>query len=628
MPLLDKEEFPPAFIHWLANQPNALFLETTRRDDDNFHSYLFLDPAAVIQCQNLNQVEASLAEIDHALKQGYYAAGFWAYEAGYAFEQRLHFPAATAKPLLWFGVYESPIIYNHRLQAFESGGQKIAHILKQIPVQENMASLGENPDVYFNLSEKEYQDAVARIKEYIAAGDTYQVNFTFKLKFQWPHSPADLYCRLRDNQRVSYAALLSLADHAILSLSPELFFRCDENRITLKPMKGTARRGRTTIEDEQQRQWLANSAKNRAENLMIVDLLRNDVGRVAQTGTVHVPRFFEIERYETVQQATSTITAELKPEVTVLELMRCLFPSGSITGAPKIRTMQIIHELEKEPRGIYTGSLGFFSPQRRAVFNVAIRTVKLDKRTGAGEMGIGSGVVWDSDSNAEYHECLLKARFLTENAGEFRLIETMRWDHAEGWFLLHEHLQRLENSAIFFDFHFDREAILRCLGEYAARLSQGPESYRVRLTLDREGGLVIAHASLANLHEPVHVKLAKTRTDSQDRFLFHKTTRRELYDRELKAAEAEGFFDVIFCNERGEITEGCRSNLIIKSEGRYFTPPLDCGVLPGVYRAHLVASGKFTLEEKILLPQELERAEEILLCNAVRGLVKAVLEKK
>lgn len=627
MPLLDKEVFHPAFIHWLANQPNALFLETTRRDDDNFRSYLFLDPAAVIQCHHLNQVEAGLAEIDRAIKQGYYAAGFLACEAGYAFEQRLRFPIGTAMPLLWFGVYDSPIIYNHRLQAFENGEQEIARILQQIPVQKNMVSPGEIPGVYFNLSEKEYQDAITRIKEYIAAGDTYQVNFTFKLKFQWPYSPADLYCRLRDNQRVSYAALLSLADHAILSLSPELFFRCDENRITLKPMKGTARRGRTTIEDEQQRQWLANSTKNRAENLMIVDLLRNDVGRVAQTGTVHVPRFFEIERYETVQQATSTITAELKPEITVLELMRCLFPSGSITGAPKIRTMQIIHELEKEPRGIYTGSLGFFSPQRRAVFNVAIRTVQLDKQTGAGKMGIGSGVVWDSDSNAEYHECLLKARFLTENAGEFQLIETMRWERGEGWFLLHEHLQRLENSANYFDFHFDREAILRCLGEYAARLSHGPESYRVRLTLDREGGLVIEHAPLANLHEPVRVRLAKTRTDSQDRFLFHKTTRRELYDRELKTAEAEGFFDMIFCNERGEITEGCRSNIIIKKNGRYFTPPLDCGVLPGVYRAHLFASRQFNLEEKILLPQELERAEEILLCNAVRGLVKAALEK-
>ncbi|KAA0230452.1 aminodeoxychorismate synthase component I [candidate division KSB1 bacterium] len=619
--------FPPAFIHWLANQPNALFLETTRCDDDNFRSYLFLDSAAVIQCHNLNQVEACHAEIDHALKQGYYAAGFLAYEAGYAFEQRLHFPVATTFPLLWFGIYESPIIYNHRLQAFENGGRKIAHILKQIPVQQSRVSPREIPDVFFNLSEKEYHDAITRIKEYIAAGDTYQVNFTFKLKFDWPHSPAHLYCRLRGNQRVSYAALLSLADHAILSLSPELFFRVDENRITLKPMKGTTKRGRTLDEDEHQQKWLKNSAKNRAENLMIVDLLRNDVGRVAQTSSVTVPRFFEIERYETVQQATSTITAELKHEITVLELMRCLFPSGSITGAPKIRTMQIIHELEKEPRGIYTGSLGFFSPQRRAVFNVAIRTVKLDKRTGAGEMGIGSGVVWDSDSNAEYHECLLKARFLTENAGEFQLIETMRWERGEGWFLLHEHLQRLENSAKYFDFHFDREAILRHLGEYAARLNEEPASYRVRLTLDREGGISIAHAPMATLSEPVRVRLANLRTHSQDRFLFHKTTRRDLYDRELKTAEAEGFFDVIFCNERGEITEGCRSNLIIKSEGRYFTPPLDCGVLPGVYRAHLVASGKFTLEEKILLPQELERAEEILLCNAVRGLVKAVLEK-
>jgi len=620
-------EFRPAFIHWLAARHDTVFLETGRRDADNQHSFLFVAPLATVSCHELAQVETKLAEVEHALRQGYYLAGFLTYEAGYAFEERLPAVVKVSLPLLWFGIYEQPLIYDHVQGEFTQGKELLPQIFEELAAQESEDAPFQLSGLQPSLTAQDYHHALTQIKERIAAGDTYQVNFTFKLKFIWRHSAARLYCRLRHNQRVSYSALVSLRDHALLSLSPELFFRLEDGRLTLKPMKGTAPRGRTPAEDEQQQQWLRQSEKNRAENLMIVDLLRHDAGRLAVTGSVAVPRFFEIERYETVQQATSTITAKLRPGVTVPELLRCLFPSGSITGAPKLRTMQIIHALEREPRGIYTGSIGFFSP-RRAVFNVAIRTVCLNTQTGAGEMGIGSGVVWDSESETEYRECLLKARFLSEPPTEFQLIETLRWEPGQGWLFLEAHLTRLQNSAAYFDFHCDRVEIMRRLEAQLVICRREGTTCRVRLTLSRHGEIGISHAPLAPLSLPVTVRFAHTRTNSRNRFLFHKTTQRSLYDRELEQATAEGFFDVIFQNEKGEITEGARTNVIIKRHGRYFTPPLECGVLPGIYRAHLLATQTLPLSEKVLPVEELRAADEILLCNSVRGVLPAKLSGK
>lgn len=618
-------EFRPAFIHWLAGRHDTVFLETTRRDADNQHSFLFTAPRAIISCHELAQVETKLAEVEYALQQGNYAAGFLTYEAGYAFEERLPPAANVPLPLLWFGIYEQPLIYDHAQGEFSQGKELLPQILAELPAQETEAASFQLSGLAPNLAEADYEQALLQIKERIAAGDTYQVNFTFKLKFTWPHAPAALYCRLRHNQRVSYSALVTLRDHTLLSFSPELFFRVEDDRLTLKPMKGTARRGRTLAEDEEQRQWLLHSEKNRAENLMIVDLLRHDVGRLAATGTVAVPRFFEIERYETVHQATSTITAELRPGITVPELLRCLFPSGSVTGAPKLRTMQIIHALEREARGIYTGSIGFFSPRRRAVFNVAIRTVSLDTRSRVGEMGIGSGVVWDSESNAEYRECVLKGRFLREPGSDFQLIETLRWDPQAGWLRLDAHLKRLQDSAAYFDFRYDADEIRRRLAAQLAICRREGIACRVRVTLAREGDITLTHTPLLPTAVPVAVRLATARTSSLDRFLFHKTTQRALYDQELERAVAAGFFEVIFQNEKGEVTEGARTNLIIKKGERYFTPPLRCGVLPGIYRAHLLTTQTLPLSEKVLTFAELRAADEILLCNSVRGVLPAKL---
>ncbi len=627
-PLFNEEgAFSPGLLHWIERQSGAVLLETSRVTADETRSLLFTQPRQVIQCRELVEVSAKLREVEQALQAGYYVAGFLAYEAGSAFEKTLPAPRVAATPLLWFGVYEAPIIYNHREQRFECGEEKARRIHERL---QRAAGEAAEARPRPTMTEEEYCRAIAAIKAGIASGDTYQVNFTFKLKFPLRDSAAAWYHRWRRAQRVSYAAFLSLPAHHILSFSPELFFRLDDQRLTLRPMKGTAPRGRTLAEDEQHRLALLQSEKNRAENLMIVDLLRNDVGRIAEIGSVHVPRFFEIERYETVLQATSTIAARLRPEITAADLMRSLFPCGSITGAPKIRTMQIIHELEPEPRGVYTGAIGYFTPHREAVFNVAIRTLVLDHKSGTAEMGIGSGVVWDSEPEAEYRECLLKARFLTEPHREFELIETLRWDRQLGCGLWREHVQRLQNSAAYFDFQYEKDLVLAALQE-GVRLGlaehANAQALRVRLALHRDGQCAVAASPLEDLSGLAQAGFAHGRTHSQDRFLFHKTTRRAAYERELAEAQARGWFDAIFLNEREEVTEGARGNVIIKRDGEYFTPPLACGVLPGVYRAYLLAAQTLPLSEKIICREEVEQAEEVWLCNAVRGLVRVSLAR-
>lgn len=629
MTLLMNDEgwFQPDLLHWVEQQPDTVLLETTRVTKEETRSLLFTQPLFVLQCRELAAVHALLNEAEHALRTGYYVAGFLAYEAGYAFEKTLPAPRLADTPLLRFGVYETPIVYDHRAQCFECGeaiARGIQAQLQALPAADPAA------EPQSALHEEEYARAVAAIKSYIARGDTYQVNFTFKLKFPLQHCAAAWYQRLRRAQRVCYAALLSLPEHHMLSFSPELFFRLEDSRLTLRPMKGTARRGRTLAEDEAQREALLRSEKDRAENVMIVDLLRNDAGRIAEIGSVQAPRLFEIERYETVLQATSTITARLRSEITITQLLRALFPCGSITGAPKIRTMQIIHELEQEPRGVYTGAIGYFAPQRKAVFSVAIRTLVVDQKSGHAEMGIGSGVVWDSESEAEYRECLLKARFLTEPHEEFQLLETLRWERARGFALLRAHLQRVQNSAAYFDFEYKEEEMLDGLqlaAQRGEREHANANALRVRLKLQRNGKCEAEASPLENLPEPVSIGFAQARTHSQDRFLFHKTTRREFYEKELAHAQARGWFDAIFMNERGELTEGCRSNVIIKHRGEYFTPPLDCGVLPGVYRAHVLATQALPVREKIFFREELENAEEVWVCNALRGLLRARLKK-
>lgn len=606
---------PQAVYTLLEKTPGSILLESSRRGASS-PSRLFLNPHRIIEARSSADLDLLFIGVEEAIRQGCFAAGYFAYECGQCFE-----PAATqhALPdtdlLAWIGIYDCCYTFDHRTGRFsgappaELSGQSEPE-LRLSPTTGTLA-----------LDEPEYAVRIAQIHDCIRAGDVYQLNFTFPLNAKISESPASLYARLHGAQPVDYAAFLHCRpDRHILSLSPELFFRIDQDggsrRITTRPMKGTARRGRTTSEDRSFATWLANDPKNRAENVMIVDLIRNDLGRICNFGTVQVETLFEVERFATLWQMTSTITGELRPEVSHRDIFRALFPCGSVTGAPKIRAMQLLTQLEQEPRGVYTGAIGFFSREQTS-FNVAIRTLTLEN--GQAGMGIGSGIVIDSDPIAEYRECQLKAEFLTRSSEPFSLIETMQWRDG-AYPLLDLHLDRLCDSADYFGFVVDRDAIQSALLA-AAKSFADDQPRRVRLLLDADGA---HHIDTELLPEPVpanipKVCLARDRTDPSDSFLFHKTTRREPYNRAFVEASAAGFADVIFLNMQGQLTEGAISNVFLEKVGRWYTPPVECGLLPGVYRRHLLET-RTSIEERILTLDDLQSADAIYIANAIRGL--------
>lgn len=614
-------------LRWFGQHRNAVLLETARPDRTNDRTYIFLHPRTILQARTLDEVNQCLDAVEKALKQKMYVAGYLAYEAGYAFEESLKMETRVAVPLAWFGVYDRPVCINTTSGLIESGRSLLKGIPSSIrrPAGTLSPALSPSPSV----TEVEYRRAFQSIQTLIQEGDTYQVNYTFKVRFPMVRDVPAFYERLRNSQRVAYSAWLNIGDQTILSFSPELFFQRKGSRLILKPMKGTSPRGRTTEEDRALTEALMRSEKDLAENLMIVDLLRNDAGRVARAGSVAVPKLFEVEHYKTVLQATSTIKARLRKDVRTPELIRSLFPSGSVTGAPKIRTMQIIRDLESEPRGIYTGGIGMFSPDNEARFNVAIRTVVLDRKQKTGEMGIGSGITAGSTAELEYEECLLKAKFLTRPSREFRLFETMKWERNRGWSLLPYHLRRLKDSSQYFGFSYRRSVIvseLKALERTFSTVGKNHQSMRVKLLLDRSGKVEFQYAPLADLPAVLKTGLADQPTDSRDAAYFHKTTWRPLYDEAMKEAAKRGWFDVVFHNERGEITEGARSNIILRKGNRYITPALSCGVLKGTYRSFLMNRKTILLEEGIVHPEELFGADEVFLCNALRGMMKVEIQ--
>ncbi|WP_229459286.1 chorismate-binding protein [Massilia cavernae] len=416
----------------------------------------------------------------------------------------------------------------------------------------------------------------------------------------------------------------------MLSLSPELFVRHTAGMLETRPMKGTAPASGDDAEDARRAAALAADTKNRAENLMIVDLLRNDLGRIAMTGSVEVPKLFDVQRYTSVLQMTSTVRAQLRPETTLAGIFNALYPCGSITGAPKRRTMEIIDELEPAPRGIYTGAIGWFDPPAggRVIgdfcMSVPIRTLSLqalDAGVRRGEMGVGAGIVFDSDPVDEFAECRLKARFLTGLSNEFELFETMRVT-GDGCEHLALHLARLEKSASYFGFAFDRAAA-EALVEAEVRPD---ETRRVRLALRQDGTMPVQSAALAPLQEPVALLLAADAKQSDDIFLRHKTSVRTRYDAAWRDAEANGAFDTLFFNERGELTEGGRCNVFVQLDGQWLTPPLSCGVLPGVMRSVMLAEPALNASERVITREMLDRADEVMVCNALRGPLRAVVK--
>ena len=474
-----------------------------------------------------------------------------------------------------------------------------------------------------SVTRDEFDAAIAAVQDALREGESYQINYTFRLNFDVFGAPLALYRRLRERQAVHYGAFIAMPDgRSIVSCSPELFVEKQGELLRARPMKGTAPR-------DADPEALHLDPKNRAENVMIVDLLRNDMSRVAVTGSVNVPVLFSVEAYASVWQMTSTVEARVIPGTSFAGIVRALFPCGSITGAPKYRTMQLIDEIESTPRGLYTGAIGWLDASGDFCMSVAIRTLVIDAAAKRGVLGIGAGIVLDSVAADEYEECLLKARFLTGADPGFELFETTYATRDEGVRHYARHVARLKGSAAYLDFAFDEHALRKQVQAHCATLDAG-QPYRLRIALDKSGRIAITSAPLAALpSDTVDVLLASDRgfapQSSGDPLLRHKTTRRADYDRAWKAAEAEGAFDMLFFNEHGELTEGGRSSIFVQRGGKWFTPPIDAGVLPGVMRAVLMEQ-RHAAERTLTLDDVLD-AEDLLISNALRGGVKARLRR-
>lgn len=613
----------PEQLHSLvADTPGSVLLQTSRFDALNRRSFVFLNAIEKISCSRLDEIPELFRRVEEALAGGFYVAGFVGYECGYHFERFDRASLETQElPLAWFGVYRAPVTYDHASGCFEEG-----FVLPPIAASADalLAPFAEKAGL--EISEDDYCAKIRQIKEYIRAGETYQVNFADRVKVKTKVPAGAAFGALITQQPVAYSALLNVEGHHVLSLSPELFFRIAGGRIVTRPMKGTMHRGLDRAEDSEAAERLRNDEKNRAEHVMIVDLLRNDLGRICEMGSVQVEDIFSVERYRTLLQMTSTVSGRLRAGLSYYEIFKAVFPSGSITGAPKIRTMEIIREMERGPRGVYTGAIGFMSPDGAATFNVAIRTLVL--KDGEARMGVGGGIVADSEPEDEYRECLLKAEFLTRRGLDFQLIETMLWEGE--FFLLAMHLDRMEASAEYFDFPFDRDVVAARLAE-EARGFRLDERHRVRLLLDGKGKMSVTSAAFAA--DPAlgrarlgSVRISVERTFSGDVFLRHKTTRRELYEREYAKARGDGLDEVIFLNEKGEVTEGAISNVFIRQAGKLLTPPLRAGVLPGVFRRHLLETDA-GVAERVLTVRDLDAADAVFVGNSVRGLREVKLLK-
>ena len=554
-------------------------------------------PVATIVASRPDGVSAALAGVEQVTRQGYLAAGFVTYEAAAGFGLPTQ-PAPRNLPLVWFGVFRA--------------GDAIRHPSVPAGWRDQQGPLAWRP----SIDQARYTEAVAGIRQHIADGNTYQLNYTFRMGADATGDPRTLFAALADAQGGPWSAFIDTGDLAVCSASPELFFERDGVRIVTRPMKGTAPRGRWPEEDAARAESLTASPKNLAENVMIVDLMRNDLGRIARPGSVRVSDMFHLERYPAQWQMTSTVEAELRPETTLVEIFAALFPSGSITGAPKIRSMDILRQVETGPRGVYCGAVGLVEPGGRAHFNVAIRTVAVDRASGRAEFGVGSGIVWDSEADAEFEECRVKATILTTPSPDFSLIESLRWEPGTGYTLLERHRARLRDSAAYFGIPFDPLRVETALTDVASRLT---EPSKVRLLVSRAGEVDTAAQPLGSTPSPMRIALAPMPVSSQDVWLFHKTTERAAY--QTAEAACPGVDAVLLWNERGEVTEATNFNLVAEIDGRRVTPPLDCGLLAGTFRAELLATGAIT--EAIVRVDDLRRATRLWLINSVRGWVEA-----
>lgn len=555
------------------------------------------NPRETHAAHSLDDVIPLIRAAESASKSGSWVALAVSYDAAPAFDRALHSKRMPELPLAWCAI-------------FDERSSASCTVAPRDTIPPRMVPL---------ISREEYSAAFARIRRYIAAGDSYQVNFTYPSRLRLGEDDFDFFCSVGESQGACYSAYLDLGTHRILSFSPELFFRREGDVITTRPMKGTAPRGRWTAEDDERAAALSTSPKDRAENVMIVDLLRSDLGRIAETGSVSVDRLFAVERINRVLQLTSTVSAKARPGTTLADIFCALFPCGSVTGAPKPRTMAIIEELERFPRGIYTGAVGLISPGGDAVFNVPIRTLVSDAMTGEAVFGVGGGITWDSTSEGEYDETLLKASFLGAARRDFDLLETIALANSE-YALLERHVARMCDSASYFEFRFNEPDLRAGLDSFARKHAAG--SWRVRVSASRTGQIRIEATELPPPRRtPLLVKLAASPIDHLDPLIYHKTTRREGYERELTASQPCD--DVIFWNSRREITESTIANVVFHSGGEDCTPPREAGLLAGTLRDELLERGE--LFERTITVDDLTDAGTFFLINSVRGRMAARL---
>ena len=592
-----------------AREPYVLLDDNT---GSGAPSALYQNPVEIICANEPEEVLSALERLDAAKSRGLHAAGFFGYELGYVLEPKFAhlLPPDRNVPLLWFGLFKAPQVM---------GSAQVEDWLAAQP-QHGAAALTA---VTHSWSGAQYEERFAKAAEYIRAGDIYQMNLTFRARFKLQGAPVALYRELRQKQRVAYGGIIETGSMTILSASPELFIEQAGRVVATRPMKGTSPRGASEDADAEARRVLASDAKQRAENLMIVDLMRNDLGRISDIGSVHVTDLFTVETFKTLHQMTSGVSATIVKGTTLAHLLEAIFPPGSVTGAPKIRAMELIAQLEDSPRGVYCGAIGRISPDGHALFNVAIRTPVFFS-DGRGEMGIGSGVVADSVGEREYAECLLKMKFLTDKVRRFDLIETLLFDPEVGpdgaYWLLDGHLARLARSARRFGFRCDVDTVRAALAEKGT----GSAHLRVRLLLSEDGAVKVTATPIPRPVPDAVIRyvISPTTLNSREPFLAHKTTERQLYDREWQQFhDSVGADEVIYVNELGELAEGSRTTIFVERGDYLLTPPLTAGALPGVLRSHLLASGRAI--EAVLTLADLETGEAIYLGNSVRGLQRA-----
>ena len=560
---------------------------------------LFHDPIEILTAISSESIVSNIVKLEQYISKGYYAAGFISYEAAPVFDSAYKVKDIGSFPFCWFAIYDK------------------APEIRDFPQSDYTL-----PEHFLSpqITKECYENSIDKILNYISNGDIYQANNTIRAFGERIESPEKLFLSLIDSHPVPYSCYINTGDQRIVSISPELFLEKNGDKIASYPMKGTASRSPEKYIDDIIAEELSKDEKNCAENVMIVDMVRNDFGKICKAGTIKVDPLFHVDTYQTLHQMISKVYGELKDNITLFDILASTFPASSITGAPKIRAMEIIEELECSPRKIYTGSMGCFMPNMDFCLNVAIRTLICSNSNT--ELGIGSGIVSDSTSHSEWDECILKSEFASHKTPSFKMLETILYTYNDGFSFLDEHLARIKDSQQYFGRPYFLGKMENALSKVKIELSTcSIARARVRLLLDKDGNVATEWSELEDVgwgREKLSITLSQERVDSHNIFLYHKSTNREFYNNHYKDALNKNIDEVIFLNERSEITEGAISNIFIKKDDVWITPPVSCGLLAGIWRASMIK--ELNAIEKAFSIDELKSADKIIIGNSVRGL--------